>query len=49
LRLALAARESWRREKEINPVVRGWINYYGRYFPSRLVASLVRIGGKQVQ
>jgi group II intron reverse transcriptase/maturase len=29
--------------KEINPVVRGWINYYGRYFPSRLVASLARI------
>ncbi|MFE5585129.1 group II intron maturase-specific domain-containing protein, partial [Kitasatospora sp. NPDC056531] len=29
--------------REINPVVRGWINYYGRFFPSALVASLNRI------
>lgn len=28
---------------ECRAVVRGWINYYGRYFPSRLVASLNRI------
>ena len=29
--------------REINPVVRGWISYYGRFFPSALVASLNRI------
>jgi group II intron reverse transcriptase/maturase len=29
--------------REINPVVRGWLNYYGRFFPSSLVASLNRI------
>ncbi|MFI9630870.1 group II intron maturase-specific domain-containing protein [Streptomyces sp. NPDC052042] len=26
--------------REINPVVRGWINYYGRFYPSALVPSL---------
>ena len=29
--------------REINPVVRGWINYYGRFYPSALVFSLNRI------
>ncbi len=29
--------------REINPVVRGWINYYGRFYPSALVSSLNRI------
>jgi RNA-directed DNA polymerase len=29
--------------REINPVVRGWINYYGRFYPSELVSSLNRI------
>ncbi|MQA17444.1 MAG: reverse transcriptase [Pseudonocardiaceae bacterium] len=29
--------------REINLVVRGWINYYGRYYPSALVYSLNRI------
>ncbi|MFG1709486.1 group II intron reverse transcriptase/maturase [Nonomuraea sp. M3C6] len=28
---------------EINAVVRGWINYYGRFYPSALVPSLNRI------
>ena len=28
---------------EINPIVRGWINYYGRFYPSKLVYSLNRI------
>jgi group II intron reverse transcriptase/maturase len=28
---------------EINPVVRGWINYYGRFYPSALYPSLNRI------
>jgi group II intron reverse transcriptase/maturase len=27
----------------INPIVRGWIRYYGRYFPSRLATILARI------
>ncbi|WP_316959735.1 group II intron reverse transcriptase/maturase [Streptomyces sp. TRM68367] len=26
--------------REINPIVRGWINYYGRFYPSELVKSL---------
>ena len=26
--------------REINPVVRGWINYYGRFYPSALYDSL---------
>ena len=26
----------------VNPIVRGWINYYGRFYPSRLVWSTVR-------
>ena len=29
--------------REINAVVRGWINYYGRYYASALVPSLNRI------
>jgi group II intron reverse transcriptase/maturase len=29
--------------QELNPIVRGWINYYGRYYPSRLVPNLGRI------
>jgi Group II intron, maturase-specific domain len=29
--------------REINAVVRGWIGYYGRYYPSALVRSLNRI------
>ena len=29
--------------REINLVVRGWINYYGRFYKSALVASLNRI------
>ena len=29
--------------REINMVVRGWINYYGRFYPSALVPSLNRI------
>ncbi|MQA16392.1 MAG: group II intron reverse transcriptase/maturase, partial [Pseudonocardiaceae bacterium] len=29
--------------QDINAIVRGWINYYGRYYPSALVPSLNRI------
>ncbi|WP_329142547.1 group II intron reverse transcriptase/maturase [Streptomyces sp. NBC_01456] len=29
--------------REINPIVRGWINYYGRFYPSALVPSLMGI------
>lgn len=29
--------------REINAIARGWINYYGRYYPSALVSSLNRI------
>jgi plasmid stabilization system protein ParE len=29
--------------REINPVVRGWITYYGLFYPSALVSSLNRI------
>ncbi|MGW4736565.1 group II intron reverse transcriptase/maturase [Streptomyces shenzhenensis] len=29
--------------REINPVVRGWINYFGRFHPSALLSSLNRI------
>ena len=29
--------------REINPVVRGWINYFGRFHPSALLFSLNRI------
>ena len=29
--------------REVNPIVRGWINYYGRYRPSELVFTLNRI------
>jgi len=29
--------------REINTIVRGWINYYGRFYPSRLNNSLRRI------
>jgi RNA-directed DNA polymerase len=28
---------------EINPIVRGWIGYYGRFYPSELLRSLRRI------
>ncbi len=31
--------------KEINPIVTGWINYYGRFNPSRLYRSLENING----
>lgn len=26
--------------REINPIVHGWVNYYGRFYPSRLASSL---------
>jgi hypothetical protein len=26
--------------REVKPIVRGWINYYGRFYPSALVPSL---------
>jgi group II intron reverse transcriptase/maturase len=29
--------------RQINPIVRGWINYYGRYYPSMLFSVLDRI------
>ena len=29
--------------REVNPVVRGWIGYYGRFYRSRLARSLSRI------
>jgi hypothetical protein len=29
--------------QEINPIVRGWINYYGRFYRSRLIWLLRRI------
>ena len=29
--------------REINQTVRGWVNYYGRFYPSRLAESLRRI------
>ena len=29
--------------REINPIVRGWTNYYGRFYKSALVPSLNRI------
>jgi RNA-directed DNA polymerase len=29
--------------RSINPVVRGWINYYGRFYRSRLISPLRRI------
>ncbi|MGW2256163.1 group II intron maturase-specific domain-containing protein [Kitasatospora sp. NPDC001660] len=29
--------------REINPVVRGWINYYGRFYASELFGILNRI------
>jgi len=29
--------------REINPLVRGWVNYYGRFYPTRLAESLRRI------
>jgi RNA-directed DNA polymerase len=29
--------------RDINPIVRGWINYYGRFYPSALYPSLDRI------
>jgi RNA-directed DNA polymerase len=29
--------------RSINPIVRGWINYYGRFYPSELIPLLQRI------
>ena len=29
--------------QEINPIVRGWINYYGRFYRSELISLLRRI------
>jgi RNA-directed DNA polymerase len=29
--------------RQINPVVRGWINYYGRFYPSELLRALYSI------
>ena len=29
--------------RSINPIVRGWINYYGRFYPTELLRSLDRI------
>jgi group II intron reverse transcriptase/maturase len=29
--------------RQVNPVVRGWINYYGRFYPTELLRSLDRI------
>jgi RNA-directed DNA polymerase len=29
--------------RQLNPIVRGWINYYGRFYPTELVHSLRRI------
>jgi RNA-directed DNA polymerase len=31
--------------EEINPVVRGWVNYYGRFFRTRLIPTLAHING----
>lgn len=28
--------------RQINPIVRGWINYYGRFYRSRLISLLLR-------
>ncbi len=28
--------------REINPIVRGWINYYGRFYRSKLISLLLR-------
>lgn len=35
--------------REINATVRGWINYYGRFYPTRLIESLRRIDGYLVR
>ena len=29
--------------REINPIVRGWINYYGRFYRTELIRTLTRI------
>jgi group II intron reverse transcriptase/maturase len=29
--------------RQVNPIVRGWINYYGRFYPTELLRSLDRI------
>lgn len=29
--------------RKVNPIVRGWINYYGRFYPTKLLRSLDRI------
>jgi RNA-directed DNA polymerase len=45
-RWRLHLRSGWTLEqlaREINPVVRGWINYFGRFHPSALHSSLNRI------
>ncbi|MFF7191516.1 group II intron reverse transcriptase/maturase [Streptomyces sp. NPDC008222] len=45
-RWRLHLRSGWSLEqlaREINPVVRGWINYFGRFHPSALYSSLNRI------
>jgi RNA-directed DNA polymerase len=45
-RWRLHLRSGWTLEqlaREINPVVRGWINYFGRFHPSALYSSLNRI------
>jgi RNA-directed DNA polymerase len=35
--------------ERINPIVRGWINYYGRFFRSKLHPLLKRINGYLVR
>jgi group II intron reverse transcriptase/maturase len=35
--------------RELNAIVRGWINYYGRFYPTRLVQSLRCIEGYLVR
>ena len=29
--------------REINPIVRGWINYYGRFYRTELIGTLKRV------
>jgi RNA-directed DNA polymerase len=35
--------------EEINPVVRGWVNYYGRFYRTRLIPTLAHINGYLVR
>ena len=35
--------------ERINPIVRGWMNYYGRFFRSELLPLLKRINGYLVR